>query len=143
MSGRLRLTVVCRQKGLRSTSYAVLLSLVVYMFAQATTYWVIIVVSLLQAVEDPERYALLDVTSLGVRNKILLWCLSGNVSCRLRSELAQNDGLYQLTLSDLIVTWRSWTLWSDSPRKRWIRGVPCILLLGTIGVFSAAVILFA
>ncbi|VDC02674.1 unnamed protein product [Peniophora sp. CBMAI 1063] len=104
-------------KGLRTRTHVAMLVLMLIMYGFAATAWGIRVASLVQAVGHPGKYAILDAQSVGMESQILLVCESLNI-----------------VLGDVIVVWRTWTLWSDKFRaKRIVGGIPCILILGTIG----------
>ncbi|VDC02694.1 unnamed protein product [Peniophora sp. CBMAI 1063] len=106
---------ILKHKGLRKRPYAIMLFAVVHMYSCALIYWAVTVYSLLQAVVDPEGYALLDAYSAGVRSRVTLACLGLN-----------------FWFSDFIVVWRIWALWADS-RKMWcIRALSCTLVLGVV-----------
>ncbi|KZV69986.1 hypothetical protein PENSPDRAFT_752910 [Peniophora sp. CONT] len=106
---------ILKHKGLRKRPYAVMLFAVVHMYTCALIFWAVTVYSLLQAVMDPDRYAILDAKSAGARSRVLLVCLGLN-----------------FWFSDFIVVWRIWALWADS-RKMWcIRAVSCTLVLGVV-----------
>ncbi|KZV69985.1 hypothetical protein PENSPDRAFT_752909 [Peniophora sp. CONT] len=111
---------ILKHKGLRTRAYAVMLTLVILMYALAATSWAIIVSSLLRAVGDPQDYALQASSSLIIRDKTLQWCLGLNIF-----------------MSDIIVAWRTWSLWSDSRKARWLGVAACLLLLA-IAAFGAA-----
>ncbi|VDC02680.1 unnamed protein product [Peniophora sp. CBMAI 1063] len=105
---------ILRQRGLRTRAYAVMLTLVVLMYALAATSWAILVSSILQVVGLPEVYAMQNAAPLIIKDKTLQWCLGLNVF-----------------MSDIIVAWRTWSLWSTSNRGRWIGLIGCLLLFGT------------
>ncbi|KZV69983.1 hypothetical protein PENSPDRAFT_685874 [Peniophora sp. CONT] len=93
-----------------------MLAAVMLMYAAATISWAVSVASLIKVVERPEKYALLDAHSIRTEDLILLICQGLN-----------------FWLSDIIVAWRTWILWSDRSRAKWlVGGVPCALFVGVV-----------
>ena len=68
-----------RHKDVHSRSHIVMLVVVVAMFAIATIFWAVTVASLMQAVERPAQYALLDAHSISAKGQVLLICQGLNV----------------------------------------------------------------
>ncbi|KZV71622.1 hypothetical protein PENSPDRAFT_733995 [Peniophora sp. CONT] len=88
-------------------------AVVMLMYALATTFWAVSVSSVIQAVGDPQRYALLDAHAISRKSQVLLVCQGLN-----------------FWLSDIIVSWRTWILWKDRPGARRVAGgVPCVLFI--------------
>ncbi|VDC00111.1 unnamed protein product [Peniophora sp. CBMAI 1063] len=120
---------IMKRKGLRYRSYAIMLAHIVLMYALAATSWAILVSSLLRVIESPQEYALVDARSLGMKDKTVQWCLGLNIF-----------------MSDIILTWRTLSLWSDARYTRtgrWVTWTACLLLLSTAVSGSVDEMLFS
>ncbi|VDC02693.1 unnamed protein product [Peniophora sp. CBMAI 1063] len=117
---------ILRRKGIRTRAYAAMLILIVLMYLLAATSWAILASVLLRVVEDPQEYAHQEASALIIKDKTLQWCLGLNIF-----------------MSDIILAWRTWSLWSDSRKRTWIGGIAIILLFATavagtadLGIYS-------
>ncbi|CAK5271307.1 unnamed protein product [Mycena citricolor] len=111
------------RKGMRSRGSYIMLAVVIYLYATSLTLWALNVTSLFQTTR---ALLMIEDQTASVNDRINL----ANEKLMVLGNPMEALFMFNMVVGDAVVIWRAWVLYHG---RWWIVGMPCLMLLLSLG----------